>query len=203
MVILALLVGCSNGNSDETAQGSQGGESVKTDRSLLEKIQSAEGIGFEIVIFEKRGDMNAVMEQQIYNSKNLTWDGLNFDAHATYKKEVPLGAIRADVQENINIKGKITQDGKFIESLIFSNERDIIDHGKTIKYNVQIVDIPWVDDNDDFQQDFKRSESAENVSQMIKVYDEQETGQQVRDLEAHKEYWEKLDRFIEIRVDFR
>ena len=202
VLAISLLIGCGdNGASDATSNQSSSGSQPNDDTSSNSTVTDAYEMLFDFTIRQQLNDVDASVFQRHFFI-DMTWDGLNFEAASVFTREVQHHSGRYDVQEDVVITGKLSEDEKTIETLTFRNERT----GEIYEMlEFEFANIPYTDDNPyaDSNYKFYIREGVDNLSQYIKVWNEQtHIGGDVRDITEKFESMANYDQEAEITISF-
>lgn len=204
--VLIVVTGCSD-NESNSQNGTQNTTArttaATTSKSDSSGITKANVAGIQITVRMDLSGTDAAVSQEYYKVEDLTWDGLAFSGSAGYKKEIRYRGNNYDVNENVEISGKVSSDGKVIESIAVTNERDFIDHtDMVIEQEFEFSDIPLKDPDQPNDFNFHRRENAQDATKILKLWLEKEPRSEDVTLETMLDQFTKHNQDIEVSIFF-
>jgi transposase len=194
------ITGCSGDDQDK--KDSTSNTTAKTTAKNSDTITNTSFIGVQITVRMDLNNNDAAVRQEYYKINELSWNGLSFSGSASYKAEIQRGT-RQEVTEDVTISGKLSSDGKAIESVVIENTRDFIESSElVIDQKFEIVDIPLKDPDKSDDYVFYRREKPDDVTKILKVWSEKEPRLDDVTLETKIDEFMRHSQDLEIEVFF-
>ncbi|MDR5658376.1 hypothetical protein RH915_02625 [Serpentinicella sp. ANB-PHB4] len=198
-LVLGLLGACDNGdgqsnqisnNIDSQDKGSSSSEVIDAHEVLFDFILRYESDDEEIPIF------------QLGTFIDIIWDELNFEGESVANREVQYDFGRYDLQEEIFLTGRVSEDQRTVEALTIRIERT----GELNEiFEFELENIPYNDDNAyaDSSHAFRVKEGVDRIGEHIKEWNELPVdSEELKDITQKFEIMERQNQNAEIQVNF-